>query len=290
MSSWKGKTRGGLLGHQLFVFFLKYTGIKFSYFILRFVAFYFLLFSRESNRYSRYYYRIILHYNPVKSILSMYRNYYIFGQTILDKVALMAGFTKSFTCDFNGEHHLAAMVENQTGGILISAHVGNWEIAGHLLQRLKTTINIVMYDGEYQQIKTYLGDVMGERKVKIIPVKNDISHIILIGNALRNKEIICMHADRFVAGSKVISTTFMGEEAPFPAGPFTIATRFQVPVSFVFAMKESTLHYQLSATAGRIYHTDEKAALQDYIHALEKQLKKYPDQWFNYYRFWNNAA
>ena len=99
-----------------------------------------------------------------------------------------------------------------------------------------------------------------------------------------------MHADRFVQGSKVISATFMGEEAPFPAGPFTIATRFQVPVSFVFAMKERSLHYHLSATPGRIYQSGEAEALQDYLQALEKQLKKYPDQWFNYYRFWNNAA
>jgi predicted LPLAT superfamily acyltransferase len=184
-------------------------------------------------------------------------------------VAVTAGFTKDFTYHFDGEKYLREMVDNQTGGILISAHVGNWEIAGHLLKRLKTKINVVMYDGEYQRIKHYLQHVMGQQMVNVIPVKDDFSHIFLMGNALRNKEIICMHADRFMEGSKVISRNFMGEEAPFPAGPFAIATRFQVPVSFVFAMKESDSHYHLSATPGKIYDGNENALIADYLQELE---------------------
>lgn len=290
MSSWKGKTKGSLLGHKIFVFFLKYFGIRFSYFILRFVAFYFFLFSRESSRNSFFYFNKIHKYQWIKSMLKIYTNYYIFGQTILDKVALMAGFTKSFTYVFDGEHYLTDMVKNKTGGILISGHVGNWEIAGHLLKRLQTTINIVMYDGEYQKIKEYLGAVTGQRKVNVIPVKDDFSHIFLIGNALRNKEIICMHADRFVSGSKVINKNFLGENADFPVGPFTLATRFRVPVSFVFAMKEGATHYHLSATPSVIYDGDENTLAADYIRELEIKVRKYPEQWFNYFEFWKKTG
>jgi len=160
MSSWKGKTQGSLWGHKLFVFFLKYFGIRFSYFILRFVALYYFIFSRESSKYSFYYFNKIHKYLLLKTYMKIYQNYYVFGQTILDKIAVMAGFIKSFTYDFEGEHHLTNMVTNKTGGILISAHVGNWEIAGHLLKRLDTKINIVMYHEEYQKIKVYLQHVI----------------------------------------------------------------------------------------------------------------------------------
>lgn len=225
-----------------------------------------------------------------KSYLKMYQNYYQFGQSILDKVAVMAGFTKSLSYEFDGEHYLTEMVTNKSGGILLSAHIGNWEIAGHLLKRLNTTINIVMYDGEYQKLKDYLSDVIGQRKVNIIPVRDDISHIFHIGKALRNKEIICMHADRFIQGNKVITGNFMGEAADFPLGPFTIATHLKVPVSFVFAMKEKATHYHLSATPPKVYDGKEPEVLKDYIAILEKKIKQYPEQWYNYYRFWGKAA
>ena len=99
-----------------------------------------------------------------------------------------------------------------------------------------------------------------------------------------------MHADRFVKGSKVVNRNFMGEEADFPVGPFTIATKFKVPVSFVFAMKESESHYHLSATPSRVYDQDENALITDYVNELEKKVKKYPEQWFNYYQFWKKTG
>jgi hypothetical protein len=37
-------------------------------------------------------------------------------------------------------------------------------IAGHLLKRLGTKINIVIFDGEYQQIKEYLDKVTGRKE------------------------------------------------------------------------------------------------------------------------------
>ena len=68
----------------------------------------------------------------------------------------MSGIPNRFTFNFDGEENLRKMVELGKGGLLLSAHIGNWEIAGHLLKRLNTKINIVMFDGEVQQIKAYL--------------------------------------------------------------------------------------------------------------------------------------
>src|SRR3954468_1980138 len=113
--SWKGKTQGSLLGHKIFVFFLKNFGIRFSYFILRFVALYYFIFSRESSKYSLYYFNKIHKYRLAKSYMKIYQNYYIFGQTILDKIAVRAGFAREFTYDFEGEEHLTGMVKNKTG-------------------------------------------------------------------------------------------------------------------------------------------------------------------------------
>ena len=100
-----------------------------------------------------------------------------------------------------------------------------------------------------------------------------------------------MHADRFLPGNKTLTADFLGSPARFPMGPFLLASTFKVPVSFVFAVKESKLHYHFFASEIKDYSTFAKneimqEMLNDYAAEMEKKVKQYPEQWFNYYNFW----
>ncbi len=290
MATWQGRTRGGILGYKIFVFLLKNLGLHIAYFVLRFVAFYFLIFS--GKRYIYFYFNTIHRFPFWKSLLAIYRNYYIFGQILLDKTALLAGLDTKLSFDFDGEEHLREM---KSGGIIISAHTGNWEIAGQLLKRLDIPINLLMFDAEEQQIKKYLANVHVLKNINIIVIRDDLSHIYEIKNALKRNELIAMHGDRFVENSKTITCPFMGRSAPFPYGPFYLAVKFNTPVSFTYAMKESAKHYHFYATP--LYTIPDFATktkreetitnlLKDYVKETEKIVNKYPLQWFNYYDFW----
>ena len=227
MPQWQGKSKGTPLGYQIFVFIIKATGVGMAYLVLRFVAFYYFLFSWNSTGHIYRYFRLRQKYGPLKSILKIYQNYYVFGQTLLDKVVVMAGIENKFTYDFDGEENLRDIVKGGKGGILLSAHVGNWEAAGHLLKRLETRINVVMFDGEHQQIKEYLERVTGGHNLKIILIKQDMSHVYEIGEALQKNELICLHADRFMEGNKTKTYSLLGEQAHFPVGPFLLAASFR---------------------------------------------------------------
>ena len=203
----------------------------------------------------------------------------------------MSGIDNKFTYNFDGEENLRRITDLKKGGLLISAHLGNWEIAGHLLKRLETKINVVMYDGEHQQIKKYMEGVTGKRNMNVIVIKEDLSHIYAISEALKNNELVCIHADRFVEGNKTMTTAFLGEAAKFPAGPFVLAATFKVPLSFVFAFKETDMHYHLYASDIKQYPGLSKDAmmqqvLKDFVTEMEEKAKLYPEQWFNYYNFW----
>jgi predicted LPLAT superfamily acyltransferase len=296
MSTWDGKTRGGLTGYRIFVSILKTAGLKPAYFLLRFVAFYYFLFSRSSNKHIKYYFSQVLGYGKWKTIKSVYRNYLLLGQVLIDKVAVMSGMGKHFTYDWDGEEHLLNMDE---GGLLVSAHIGSWEIAGNFLYRVNKRFNIVMYDEEHQKVKDYLEEIMVEKNLHIIPIKDDLSHILAIKQALENKELVAIHADRFVEGSKTINYPLLGKEALFPEGPFYLAARFRSAVSYVFAVKETSRHYHFFATPARKYeHASARAIkeehlltiIKDYICEMERILDSYPLQWFNYHRFWNDDA
>jgi predicted LPLAT superfamily acyltransferase len=205
---------------------------------------------------------------------------------------MLAGFQQKFTFDFDGEEYLREM---ENGGLLVSAHVGNWEIAGQLLNRLAKRINIIIFDAEHQRIKGYMADVLTNRNVNFIVIKDDYSHLMEIKAALARKEIVAMHGDRFIEGNKTVTINFMGEPAEFPVGPVNMAAKFKVPVSFVFALKEKRSHYHFYATP--LHHIEYstnltkreenlRAAVTIYAKKCEEILARYPLQWFNYYDFW----
>ena len=130
--------------------------------------------------------------------------------------------------------------------------------------------------------------------MNIIVIRNDISHIYAINDAFKNNELVCMHAVRFIEGNKWMSAEFLGEQARFPAGPFLLAATFKVPVSFVFAFKETNTHYHLFSSDIKEYNAGSKDAvikemLTDFVSHMENKVKQYPEQWFNYYNFWQQS-
>ncbi len=290
MPQWQGKSKGTTNGHKFFVFIIKRFGIKFSYFILRFVAAYYLFFSSKTSKPVLDFYRDTLKFSRLKSLIMLYQNYRILGQTLIDKTAMMAGIPINFTFNFDGEEALREMISQNKGGLLMSGHVGNWEAAGHLLKRLNTRINIVMYDGEDEQLKNYMDGITGEKTFNIIYVNKDLSHIYKIIQALNQNEIVCIHADRFLPNNKTITCDFFNMPAKFPEGPFLIALKLKVPITYVYAFKESSTHYHFFSTGIKYFDSKKGDSVQsianDFAYSLQEMVKKYPEQWFNYYDFW----
>ena len=289
MSEWDGKSKGSLLGYKIFVYCIKKLGIKAAYSVLVFVAFYYFIFEKRSNKAIFYYFNKRLGCSYLKSIWSVYKSYFVFGQTIIDKTAISAGLRDKFTYEFDGVELLKKLLAEKKGGVLISAHVGNFEIAEHFFGEidLDFQINLVTTDMEHSAIKEYLESVTKKSSIKFIIVKDDLSHIFEINNALANNELICFTGDRYFEGTKTLTEELLGQEAHFPAGPFLIASRLKVPVLFVYVMKEANLHYHLYARESEAKHRDEKGLLTAYTTSVEKMLDQYPLQWFNYFDFWN---
>jgi predicted LPLAT superfamily acyltransferase len=289
MSQWDGKSKGTVLGYRIFVFLIKKAGIKSAYGLLYFVASYYFLFLKKSNQAIFYYFNKRLGYPYFKSKLHVFKSYFTFGQTIIDKIAISAGMRDRFTYEFDGVEILKALLSDKKGSVLISAHIGNFEIAEHFFGEIDVEfqINLVTTDLEHSAIKNYLESISKKPTVQFIIIRDDLSHIFEINAALARNELVCFTGDRYFEGVKSLEEKLLGKEARFPAGPFLIASRLKVPVVFVYVMKESNLHYHLYTRKATVSHRDEKGLLKDYVLNLEAMLKKYPLQWFNYFDFWN---
>lgn len=288
MTQWQGKSGGTLLGYKIFIFFIQKIGVKSAYFVLYFVALYYYLFARKSNKAIFSYFRNRMGFSWIKAKISVYKSYLTFGKTLIDKVAINAGLRNKFTYEFDGIETLQKLLADKKGGILISAHIGNFEVAEKFFADIDfdMQINVITTDMERNEIKEYLESVSEKSALKNIIIKDDMSHIFEINAALSNNELICFTGDRFFDGNKTLETNFLGKKAQFPMGPFLIASRLKVPVVFVYVMKEPNLHYHLYARQAQVKHRDAQHLLETYAANLESMLEKYPLQWFNYFDFW----
>jgi predicted LPLAT superfamily acyltransferase len=288
MAQWQGKSKGTPAGYRIFVRILRTVGVYPAYVLLGFVALYYFLFQPTPFGHSCRFFRRRMGYGIIRAIGSVYWSYMMLGQALIDRVAILSGISAAFTSRSNGGDAITHIAKAGKGGILLGAHIGNWEIAGHFISHYDTPVNILIYDAEHEQIKSYLDEVTGRKPFNIIPIQDNLSHIYLMSEALMRGELICMHADRYLAGHKTVAVDFLGEAAHFPLGPFQMIKALKAPYTFVYAIKDGATHYELFARPIKLAsdYASVDDMVSDYVQDVEGMVRRYPTQWFNYYDFW----
>ncbi len=293
---WSGKTGGGSFGQKFLFGILKRIRVSFLYPILYVVTPFYWLLGKQGRKAMVIYFHHRLGESKLQAIYSSLKNHLIFGKIVLDKFALLAGNVEQFKVTVDNVEIFNNAIEQPNGFFVISAHVGNFELAGHCLKQNKKNLNGIIFDGEGEVMKQRRADAFKKSRLNLIPVTNDMSHLFAIKEAIEKGEIITLPCDRLLGSPKSFSCELLNKEAQFPIGTFRLAAQLDAPIYTVFIMKEKGLHYhgfvkQLTPLK------NEKASIKkaehlgrQYVKELETILKQYPEQWFNYYDFWNDLG
>ena len=128
--------------------------------------------------------------------------------------------------------------------------------------------------------------------------------VLKLREALAERAMVCVMADRARAGERTLAVPFMGGTAQLPAGPWIVATALRVPVILAFGLYRGgaryDLHFELFAdrietqpadqSAPLAARGDRNAALQEsaqrYAQRLEHYARLAPYNWFNFYDYW----
>ncbi len=296
---WNTRNRGGVLGNAIFVFLIRHFGLSPAYLLLRFVTLYFIPFAPGATKALYRFYRQKMHYSRLKSFVGIYKNYNMFGEAILDKIALLSGVDTNFQFTVEGDEHLTEIVKQGNGGLLLSAHVGNWEMAGQMLGLLSETtpVSILLYQIDHDRVRRFIDDtVQNKRSFTIIPIKkNSMDHVFSMSRMLSDGGLVCFHIDRYIPGSQTVTASLFGSPVRLPAGPYYLAAQFGVPIIFVFTVKTGRKKYHTfvsrSHTISRVRDKQKQKELAEqaaaiFAEQMESVVKRYPYQWFNYYDFW----
>lgn len=182
-----------------------------------------------------------------------------------------------------------------SGAILISPHLGNWELGGLGLADLGYKLNVLTFREPDQKVNELREKVRGERGIGIIYVdRDDTSPLAIIEaiNALRRNEILCLLGERD-GSSNTIMLDFFGRSTPFPTGAAYLALASGAPVIPVFVPLEGNRYATLMEepiyfSGGHGQHAQAiQSGMQCVAAVFERYIRQYPDQWYNFFDFWN---
>ena len=291
---WSGKTGGHTIGQKALIWLFRVADVRIAYAIMAMVIPFYMLFGHKSYLAVYHYFRKRHKYPVLKAFVWTYKDYYRFGQVILDRFTVYAGQKKRFKVQIEGNDLFHGLLHGEKGFIIASSHVGNFELNGYLMRQDEKPINGLIFGGEAMVVQKYRAFVLNSNNVNLIPVEEDMSHIFLINKALTDGEIVCMPSDRTFGSNKCIECDFLGGKACFPMGAFVLAEQFDVPIVTLFVMKESTSSYHIYTSLIKVEEEglNKRAKIermtQLFVKNLEDIVRKYPEQWFNFYEFWKS--
>lgn len=250
-----------------------------------------LLLNLNHSRTTAYrYFRQRLGYGCLRASWYTYVNHCLFAQVVVDRFAIFAG--KRFKLDIDGYEYFQQLELETKGFVILSSHIGCYEVAGYSLISKSKRFNALVFGGEKATVMKGRQEALSEHNIRMIPVREDMSHLFIVNEALSNNEIMSMPADRIVGSAKVVKVNFFGETASLPAGPFSVATMNGFDALAVNVMKISAKRYKVYVTR-LSYDTQapRKQQMQQlancYVEELEHRVRQYPSQWFNFYDFWS---
>ena len=280
--------RGSSWSIKLAFTLYKLFGYKFIYYIMYLVTFFYFIFATNVKKSLKKYYQEL---DITFSLFLYYEHLRMFAISMVDR------FISKCDCDaytfiYNNKKEIQAILEKKC--ILVSSHVGGWS---SIVNSKVTTnpINIVMKEVLLEGIQNIENSIENSiENIKIIDIaQGAIPVSIEIAKAISNNEVIAMMADRAAHKKYKYRTKFFKKDAFFNQNPFKIAYRTKTPILIYFAIYKDLQTYQIEATILKIdYNLNQEEAieksLKEYVKVLEDILKQYPNQWFNFYDFWEN--
>lgn len=223
-----------------------------------------------------------------------FRAFRTFADCFVDSMEYYGPRPGRFRIDEPERNTIVEALGRGSGAILVTAHVGNWEISGRALQKTGRPVHIVMAREPNETTQEYAWQSRERGGIQVILSDSSVFSAFNMIRVLRQNEILAIQLDRGAPSPTAPRGTrevpFFGSPAPFQEGPFQLARISGAPVIPVFTLRRGTRHYAIQLGEPRyVSRTDPDdldAALRETVEILEATVRAHPDQWFQFVPFW----
>lgn len=235
------------------------------------------------------------------SLWKVYKNFHNFGMRALDVFLAWVRLLSTDVLSVEDKATIETMLSQPRGGLMLIAHHGNVEIVRALIDKdIRSRITILVHTKHAVKYNRIIEEGCGEASINLMQVTQiGPETIISLKDRIEKGEWIVIAGDRVPVQSvgkeanHTVNVPFFGFEAPFPIGPWVLASVLDCPVYAMFcAWGKYKYNVRLEKLADKIKlpranRTEEaKKYAGRYATMLETECRKAPDQWYNFYDFW----
>jgi predicted LPLAT superfamily acyltransferase len=262
--------------------------------LLRVIVLYYALVHGAARAASRAYLQRI---GRPSGFLGVYAHLLRFAQCAADRPFLIAGRCEAFEIVTHGAEHLAALCRQRRGALLLGAHLGSFEALAAQAGQERLVVNVVGYFRNAQRINRVLEQLGSQVHTRLLEPGSGIEFALRLRACIERGEFVAMLGDRQVDG-KSTAVEFLGGRAAFPTGPFALAAALGCPVLLTFGLhfppRRYELHCEPFAERVLLPRAQREQALHAHVQRFAARLEHYcrraPDNWFNFYDFWNEGG
>ncbi len=215
------------------------------------------------------------------------KNFQYFGKYLVDFFKFSRFAIKDVHRLVSLEHleHLEQAERLGRGVVLITAHLGNWELASAVFTALGRRVSAVFFPQRVGKINELFQKHRTRRGLHLIPFGHAARGVL---EALKNKEHVAMLADRDYSTRHEEPILFFDRPARLPSGPARIAVKTGAPVVPLFMVRQEDDTFRLRfhppiIPTPEITVDDMRHRIRD---AIESEISRQPLQWFMFNDFW----
>ena len=226
----------------------------------------------------------------IMNFLRCYRVFWNYAWTIADNVRFKECRTVP-DWEFVGWKHFEEMHSRGGGAILLTAHMGSYDLAAQLFSEMSDRHFVMVRAPETDpQTRQYEeSKIPGDLRIEFNTQQSELALDLL--HAVTSGGIVAIQGDRVTPGISALRTTLFGVPSEVPAGPFALAMAARVPIFPVFVVRRGRRRYRLVARApieivrSRDRERDFAGAADRWSRDLEALIGSSWYQWFTFEPF-----
>lgn len=295
--NWSSKSLGSRFQHEVFYALIRFRLLFLAHALLHCVVFYYTLLPSVRKRAYPYISRRFPHAGALMRWRHCFRLYLTFAQGLLERG--VAGILGRVRLDNNTEalHNLQQSIPQDTGCIIVTGHIGVWQMGVMGIEDFDRPVNIVQWINPEDVDKHYFQHNGQENKhqIRLINSRDGMDASMEILAALRRKEIICIAGDRTSdSGGQNINVNFLGGTIELPSTAFLLASMAGVPLIVSFSIftgnsVRGIVAERMDLPSG-IRHAPQKLRpyMQRFASIMEDITREHPYHFFNFYDMWTH--
>lgn len=185
-------------------------------------------------------------------------------------------------------HYFDEALARGKGVIVLTAHLGNWELGGVVIAQLGYPFWAVALPHKNEKVNGFFDRQRSRKGVKVIAMGKAVRSCI---SAIRKNNMVALVGDRDFS-EKGILVDFFGKPTHLPEGPaaLSLMTGASIIPGFMLRNPDDSFTLRIEKPVEFSPSGNKARDMADltavYKNIMEDYIRKYPDQWYVFRKFW----